>query len=154
MAPRASNSNWVDWKKCRGRRILLKDLESGELPLDDDVVSAAEAWDHYSQLDEFVGVPQDQFTERLKGHRDQVRKQQSHIQLQLDALQNDRTLHPANLYDRRGNRVFYYTDAKKKLEEDVADEKHLQMSVNQLFDSREEYLQWRTMDSAGIQKAP
>ena len=139
MPGESNDMRWVDWRKAKARMILLKDLEDDVLPLEEDEWSTEEAWDHYQNLPEFASVPFDQFKERLKSHRDQVKRKKTHIQAQLVALQHDRALHPQNLYDRRGKKVFCYSDAKAKLEQDVADEKHLDMSAEELFLSRVEY---------------
>lgn len=131
--------DWVDWRKARARLILLKDLEDDILPLDEDIWSTEEAWDHYQNYPEFALIPFSQFKERLKGHREQVKKKKTHIQAQVAALQHDRAMHPESLFNRRGEKVFAFSSAKPMLEQDVADEKHLETSVEALYLSRPEY---------------
>ena len=139
MPRRPNNPDWIDWSKSEAKKRLLNDLESGFLPLEDDIITAEVAWEHYQHMIEFLPVVFSQFEKRLKDHRAQVKKRKSHIDDQLAALQHDRQLHPANEIDSRGRRVFYLSPAKPLLEEDVQNERHLELGTEDLYWSREEY---------------
>jgi hypothetical protein len=41
------NPDWIDWKGCKARQIILEDLEKGILSLEESEVSTMEAWELY-----------------------------------------------------------------------------------------------------------
>lgn len=63
----------VDWKKNPARAIILSDLESGRLPLDETVMSPDYAFFNFykdNRIVQAVGIQE--FKKRLKDHRKQV----------------------------------------------------------------------------------
>lgn len=93
-------------------RVLINDLENGVLPLDENDMSAADAWDQvYSHMPEFTGVTFHQFKMRLQWYRKQAKK-----------------------------RIEAATEAVNLLAEDVAQGKHLALGIEGLHQSRPEYL--------------
>ena len=135
---------WVNWLTTEAREILLQDLEDGTLPLEDEVMSAIEAWGYYSQLFEFREIVYTQFEHQLIKHREQVGLKNAHIEKQLAAIAHDRRLHPEKAYNRRGERVFYLSPAYPLLVEDVQEERYKSLSKIALFHSRDEYKQeWK-----------
>lgn len=143
MPRRPSNPNWIDWRKSQAREILLEDLESGVLPLEADYVTAQVAWETmYVNLPEFLNVVFSQFEARLKDHRKQVSRRRQATETQLHAFRHDRRLYPRQTHNQNGERVFSLSAAKPLLKEDVVDEKHLQMTVEALRNSRPEYREW------------
>lgn len=143
MPPR--REGWIDWRHSRARAMILDHLENETLPLKEEELSAIDAWtQRYSHLPEFHGIQFSQFEARLIDHRSQVLNKKKHISSQLDALARDRVLHPPPTHNKKGERVFYLSLAYPKLVEDVTDEKHLNMTVGQLFYSRPEYYEdWK-----------
>ena len=137
--PRSTNPDWIDWPKSEAQKIVLDDLESGFLPIEDDLITAEVAWMHYVELPEFVTVAFDQFKARLIGHRAQVKKKKDHINRQMNALTIDRQLHPTSQVDRKGRQVFYLSDAARFLEQDIQNEAHKEYGVEGLYYTREEY---------------
>ena len=140
-APRKpKNPNWVKWKNSDPRCILIEDLVSGILSLDNKEVSAEEAWElMYKHMAEFVDVPFDQFKARLKDHRSQVKKDLGRAQYEEDCLIHDRRLFPRKLTNRRGELVFDVHPAKELLRHDINAEKQLQNTPKLLWKSRPEY---------------
>ena len=68
------NADWIDWKDSVAKQILLNDLKLGVLSLDENVVSATQAWELYRDRPPFANVVFSQFKARLKDHRAQVVK--------------------------------------------------------------------------------
>ena len=140
---RPRNPEWIDWRTSAARKIVLEDLDGQVLPLEDDVVSAQEAWDDiYSHLPEFRDVVFSQFKARLKDHRKQVGRKHQAVYSQLHAYEHDRRLYPRQTHNQHGERVFDLSAAKPLLREDVVDEKHIEMTVEALHNSRPEYREW------------
>eukprot|EP00977_Amphora_coffeiformis_P027051 scaffold32669_cov137-Amphora_coffeaeformis.AAC.1 len=57
----------------------------------------------------------------------------------MAALTQTRQKHPEREIDSKGWRVFYLSRAKKLLVQDIQDEKHLEMSWEALYYTRDEY---------------
>ena len=71
----------------------MDDLHCGLLPADAADLSALEAWDIcYKHMVEFVAVDYDQFKDRLRDHRRQVRKDVIRAASESDSLAHDRRL--------------------------------------------------------------
>ena len=147
--PRTRQSDWIAWRKSEARDIILDDLESGMLPLDDDVVSAEEAWEemHFA-LPEFEHVVFPQFKARLKDHRKQVGRRQNAKNHLLAAFRHDQQLRAqghlpgGGTHDHHGNLIFERSAAKPLLKQDVIDEKHKEMTPDELHETRDEFKEW------------
>jgi hypothetical protein len=133
------------WKDSPAREIILEDLTTGNLPLDNAVYSARDAWDQvYSHLIEFHGVAYEQYYRNLRSHREQVKKQLGESAWITEALVHDRELHPRQYKNARGELVFdLVREAKQYLEEDVKDKKHEIMKPAVLQKTRQIYMQFR-----------
>jgi hypothetical protein len=131
---------WIKWKGSTQRRILIEDLVSGMMPLEDDEVSANEAWTtYYSHLEEFKDVPMEQFRERVTAHREQVSGQLGISILEESHYLHHRMLHPRRTTDDRGQLVFDLHPAKLLLRDDVANNRHVGLRPSQLWSKRDEY---------------
>ena len=147
--PRAANPDWIDWRKSDAREVILDDLNDGRLPLDEDVVSAEEAWEEMCcVLPEFENVVFSQFKKRLKDHRKQVARKKNASSFFINAFRHDRRLRAQGFlpgdgqHDRHGNLIFERSAAKPLLREAVIDEKHKDMTTEELCDSQEEFRRW------------
>ena len=145
--PRPSNPDWIDWRKSEARQIIIDDLRSGRLPLDAAELTADEAWDlQYVHMPEFATVVFSQFKKRLKDHRKQIARQVGSSLHQYQAFQRDRQIHPRQTHNRRGELVFDLSPAKELLVNDVKAEKHIEMTPEDLFWSRQEYYEHFKLD--------
>jgi len=147
--PRARRLDWINWRPSAARQVILDDLAEGRLPLDDDVVTAEEAWEEmYFVLPEFQNVIFSQFKARLKDHRKQVRRRTNAVDLFLIAFRHDQELQRQGYlagggrYDRHGQPIFDRSTAKPLLKQDVIDELHKEMTPEELHDSRDEFKEW------------
>lgn len=70
MSSKAARPGWINWRSSEAQGILLEDLIQGTLP---EELSAEQAWDVYKDRLEFSGVVFQQFKERLRDHRKQVK---------------------------------------------------------------------------------
>ena len=140
MAPR--REGWIDWWTSKTREIVLQDLNDGVLPLTEEEMPAKAAWNlHYKHLVEVIQdqVRFDQFEKRLEDHREQVSKKKHHFNAQMEAFRRTRELHPPKTHNKRGVKNFAFTEASKLLKKDIEQKKHLEMTVHELFLSRNEY---------------
>ena len=135
----------IDWLNSEARQIILDDLESELLPLDEEEVSADMAWEFYRHLPEFVGpnISYIQFIERLAAHRQQVKKKFERSHREEAALAHDRKLYPRQTHDHRGLPVFDLHAAKLLLRQDVIDKKHETMVPSELRKTRPEYCEFK-----------
>lgn len=121
------------------KKIVMYDLQNGILSLDENETSTARAWQFYRQLAEFKDVPEEQFRDRLKDHRQQINKLQDRAAEEEALFLRDRELHPRQTQNNRGELVFDLSEAKELLREDVAKKRHENMTPSELRASRDEY---------------
>jgi hypothetical protein len=138
--PVARRDGWIDWRTSRARQIILDDLESGVLPVDEEECSAEDAWTFvYSKIADFDPVIFSQFKERVKDHRKQCREKITRADLELEMLLHDRQFFPRQMENNRGEPVFDLSAAKMLLRDDVREGRHLAMTPSQLQQSRAAY---------------
>lgn len=134
---------YIDWRRSEARIVLLDDLQRNVLPLDENVMSAEEAWVVYSEHEAFKGLVEfRQFKVQLKAHRMQVGKKVPDLAVQLEALKHDRQLHPRASHNNRGEPIFDMSDAKELLQNDVKQKKHIGITPSQFRETRDEYKQF------------
>jgi len=129
----------VDWLRCAAREIMLEDLRTGRLSLNEEETTAEQAWQFYRSLHEFELVPFKQFKRQLKAHRAQVSKLVAISWPQEQALENDRLLHPVRTTNQNGKPLFYLTEAATVLREDIKDDVHAGMTPSQFRRTRRVY---------------
>ena len=113
----------------------------GVLPVDAKELSAEDAWElSYKNMVEFKDVPFEQFKDRLRDHRRQMKNGLQCNNIEEEALQHDRKLYPRQLKNSKGELVFDLHPAKLLLRKDVAERKHLMMKPMELQETRPEYL--------------
>eukprot|EP00980_Cylindrotheca_fusiformis_P026501 scaffold16306_cov113-Cylindrotheca_fusiformis.AAC.1 len=139
---KSKNNDFINWRSSAARAIVIEDLVRGILPLENSQMTAEEAFEIYREMDEFAGVVFVQFRLRLKDHRSQVKKDLLRSRYEEECLRHDRRLFPRKSVDHNGTPVFDLHPAKLLLRQDVAEKKHLQMTPFQLWESRDEYLEF------------
>lgn len=140
---------FIDWQNSESKFILMEALKHGRISLDEEVQSAEELWEFYSQTAEFVAeqVPFQQFKLRLRDHRKVIKNKDDAVEWQTTALAHDRLLLPERLHNSKDEPKFYLTPAYSLLEQDVKEGRHkiipppgLGISrIQRLRLSREEY---------------
>ena len=65
------SKGFIDWRRCKARGIILRDLEPGGYMIGMDHVSAEDLFDWYKKMPEFEDVVFQQFKERLADHQKQ-----------------------------------------------------------------------------------
>ena len=68
---RSGKPGWINWRSCKAKGIILRDLEPGGALDGLDHVSAEDLFGYYKALPEFKDVVFAQFKARLKDHRTQ-----------------------------------------------------------------------------------
>jgi hypothetical protein len=140
LADHRRQAKKIDWRNSDARQIILCDLESGYLPLDEEELSAEEAWETvYKYMDKFADVPFFQFKEKLADHRAQAQKYHLTSLRDEGALLHDRMLYPQSTHNARGERVFAVSPALSLLRQDIEAGLHERMSSAQLYHHRPEY---------------
>jgi hypothetical protein len=139
---KSTNPVNIDWIHSEAKKVILADLTDGHLSLDENVVSAENAFRVYkaSRPEAFADVGFDQFKQRLKDHRKQVKKLHEASQFDEAAFQHDRLLvQPRGTHNHRNEPIFDRSPAKELLRQDVKDRQHDEMSPMDLWHSRPEY---------------
>ena len=138
--PASTNPDCIDWRNSPCKVIIMNDLRSGLLPVDEEEVSAEEAWEHCSNLPDFVGlgVIFDQFKKRLADHRKQVGARVKRAMWDSAACEHDILKHPHPSHNHRGQRNFHLSPAEKLLREDVRAGHHLGLCPSELQLTRDE----------------
>ena len=122
----------------------MEDLRSGVLPLENEDMTARQAWDLvYSHLIEFQDVEYDQYYRNMRSHRSQVKRQLANSTWMVNALAHDRGIHPRKTKNARGEPIFDFTQAKQALRDDVKDGKHKHMKPRRLWKTRKVYQLFR-----------
>jgi len=137
--PREKKEGWVNWRKCKGREILLEDLEPGGLLQDQDHQPVEVLYRFYKKLPEFEGVCLPQFQKQLKLHRNQALDSRALSKRDAEFLQHDRALHPRKKHNHWGEPVWDVHKAKKLLRKDIERDRHLTMTPSELRQKRSEY---------------
>lgn len=136
--------DYIDWRSkeaFKAKNKIIEDLVQGILPLEESEMSAEDAWILlYENEEGFEDVVFRQFKERLKAHRKQVKGTLGRSKFEEECLRHDRMLFPREEVDDDGVPFFDLHPAKQLLEEDVAINKHKQMSPKELRQTREEYM--------------
>ena len=142
-SPSDPEKPFIDWVKSAAQIIIITDLEKGILSCEEGELSAQDAQECcYKHIVAFKLVPFCQFREQLWDHCKQYKFRVGKSQEEAEALVHDRQLHPRQPYNLRGEPVFDMSLAKKKLREDVKNNKHTTMSPSMLQDTRPEYRQF------------
>ena len=135
----------INWRNSEQREIVLSDLITGIIPVEENLLSAEDAWDLcYGNMVEFNKVPFKQFKARLKDHRKQVRMGLDRSKREEEALVHDRLIHPRRLKNSRGELVFDLHPAKELLRDDIKEGKHLIMKPGRLQKTQTEYKQFNS----------
>lgn len=130
----------IDWRRSHARVVLLEDLESGDLPLEEEEMTSLQAWAIYRKKEAFSGlVEYPQFKRQLKAHQDQVKKRLSKSAEQVKALERDQKIHPRTLYNHRGELKFDLTPAKLLLREDMKKKLHETLPLSEFWRTRSQY---------------
>ena len=139
---RQDTSKDIAWLGSAARGILLEDFASGVLPLDEEVCSAGEAWEHYKELIEFALVPFSQFERQLKKHRQTLEAKDIHAMNVWSDFKKMREKHKAPTVYDNGNSIFCHSKAYDLLREDVYARRHLNFTPAAFRMTNEEYRKW------------
>jgi len=132
----------INWQNSAARAMILEDLATGQLPLDEEHLSTDEAWDYYSSLHEFTGVPYSQFARQLQTHRERVDEKRERSVEQHAALLRDRSKHSKPTTYDNGKPIFRYSDAYEMLKRDVYAGKHIGLTPSAFRLTETAYKRW------------
>jgi len=138
--PTNEEKGFIPWGASEARAIVLRDLQNGDLPLTEKEMTAEDAWKFkYSAMAPFRHVPFDQFEKQLEAHRAQVAKDNEKLSASWKAFQQDQALFSRRTHNRRGKLVFDVHPAKPKLQEDVKNKVHKNLTPSEFRLTRPEY---------------
>ena len=130
-------AKWIDWRNSEAKKILLYELEKGYLTVHAEDLGPKEAWEkRYKHVDEFRDVSYEQFRDRLRDHRNQVKRLLKYSLDEQAGMVQDRKIFPRKSHNRKGEPVFDMDEAKRLLRDDVANGKHKEMTAEQLRNTR------------------
>jgi hypothetical protein len=124
------------WKGSKARDLLEKDLISGDIPLDVDVMDAKEV---YLQRPEFANFEYAQFRERLRYLRNQIKEKKDSATSASAALSRDRQIYPKASHNHRGEPRWEGSEMERLLRLDMDDGKDKSLKPIDLYQSRKEY---------------
>ena len=134
---------FVDWRCCKARGIILRDLEPGGYMIEMDHVSAEDLFDWYKKMPEFEDVVFQQFKERLADHRKQSAPNREMARRDKEACRKDRGIFPRNTRNSRSELCFDVHPAKKLLQMDVAKGVHKRLTPSKLRRTRPAYMEFK-----------
>ena len=127
----------VDWKTSAAKQVILDDLNEKVLPADRNELSARRAWkDVYCHMVEFHGIECEQYRENLNRMRKSHLKKLESVDWTREAINHDKKFRKS--MDSSGKKLFYLSEAAKKLRKDVKKGKHLEMKPKELRQTRPE----------------
>jgi hypothetical protein len=141
MAPRPEG--WINWGTSLAKKIIMLDLEEGILALNEEDMSAEEAWKTYRHMAEFESIVFDQFKAKLADNREQVQALANRSAKEEYWMSHDRLLHPRQMHNDRGEPVFDLSVAKLLLREDVIANRHVAMKPSEFQRTRTEYMAYK-----------
>jgi hypothetical protein len=135
--PRKNNNDFVDWRddwrNCRAKKMLLRDLEKGRIPLSSDTMTAEAA----QQLrPEYQEVEFKKFKRNFEALRKSFREEKARATRDSDGLARDKQ---RRALGQESDSQWNGSDAQKWLQHDVKEKKHMQMTPRELWESRSEY---------------
>jgi hypothetical protein len=127
------------WCKSKAKKLIVQGLENGHIT---DLMTPAVVFDKYDSKHhehfKFVGFRL--FPERLKRLRAKYTERENFCERDAAALAHDRRLYPSTEYTEKGIPIWRKTSTiRQLLSQDIVDNKHKEMSPEELWESREEY---------------
>lgn len=116
LSPRTMKKGYIYWGHSEPQAALLSDLKEGVCPMDNTQHSDREIWENmYMGTKAFGNVCFEQFQEKLKDHREQVKLDNDSVQVATEAFANYRSLHPQKQQDKLGRTVMGFDETTKQL---------------------------------------
>lgn len=124
------------WHDSRAKAILLKGLEDGTIPL---TVAEIGPKDVFKMDPEFQKYKYENFRTNLNTLRKATKSRKVNSAFDEDALQKDRQIVQRDTITQRGYPFWPESDARKLLERDLKEGRHLRMTPKILHMTRPEY---------------
>lgn len=126
----------ITWKDSEAKRLLIKDLTSGNIPLDPKEMEPAQV---YLQRPEFASFAYEHFRDRLRDLRAQIRASKHCASSDSAALAHDRRIYPKKTHNHRGEPRWEGSEAERLLKQDMDEGKNKTLKPIDLHQSRKEY---------------
>jgi hypothetical protein len=126
----------LTWRGSKARDLLEKDLISGDIPLDVNVMEAREV---YIQRPEFADFEYNHFRDRLRYLRNQIKEKKDDATSASVALAHDRQIYPKASHNQRGEPRWEGSEMERLLRLDMDAGKDKSMKPIALYQSRKEY---------------
>jgi hypothetical protein len=132
----ANNKPSVPWADSDAKRVLEERLESGEIPLDSDLMAPR---DVYYQDPSFSDYPYKQFRDRLRDLRKKVKSLEYLTNFDAAALSHDRKIHPKKQKNSKGEHRWEGSEAERLLKRDIDNKKHEDLAPRDLRKTQKAY---------------
>ena len=134
----------LKWEHHPLREFLLNLLIENKIPVDHTIMGPREVWDTYCDNPLFEGLKYGTtFTRRLLALRKQVGEGKSRADEDLEAFLAAKANHPPPARNHRGEPQWNGSEAQRLLAIDMEMEKNLDLDPWELWDSRDEYLEFK-----------
>jgi hypothetical protein len=127
------------WRLSNGKKLLINDLQTGVIPLSGSALSTREIFSMRPEFgyDDPLNVAK--FASRLRSARTQVLNDRCRAASDKALLEHDRTIHPKQPMNYRGEPEWDGSEAQEQLRKDMDEGKHTTMKPLLLYSSHEEY---------------
>ena len=123
--PGSKKPGWVEWKSCPARAVTMEDLRPGGPLCLRDNIPAEDIFPWHEQLPEFEKVVFGQFEARLKDRRMAAAKDAHRAMQEQQRFEHDRSLHPRQTHNERGELALDAHPAKLSLRQDTESKSRL-----------------------------
>lgn len=127
------------WRKSKAKKQLVDDLLNGHVPLDSAKMKAEEVYNLANRHELFHQFPYTNFRTNLNTLRKSHLEMYSFAAADLEALLQDRSLHPKKDTDRRGKPVWDGSLAQRALRLDVRAARDEELGFKALYKSNPAY---------------
>ena len=124
------------WKNSEAKRLLYKDLLSGDIPLDAEQMGPQVV---FYQRVEFTEFKHTNFCTNLRNMRANIIASKKRATFDSDALAHDRRAFPKKSHNHRGVPRWEGSEAEELLKIDVGEKKHLQFEPHDLHKTQNEH---------------
>lgn len=115
MAPKNKKSKFV-WRNSKAKAMLRDDFVTGELPLGDNEMTAAEI---FGSRPEYSTTEWKLFPDRMRGLRKATRERMKEADEDATALEHDLLIYPPSEFEIEGNYKWHGSMAEALLKEDI-----------------------------------
>jgi hypothetical protein len=134
--------NGADWGTSDAKHLIIQDMLDGLVPVMENIRDISRLFNEmYAHQPEFANFPFDEerYKARIKCLQSLVKRLKWAANYDKECLAEARLLYPKQSHGPTGKPLWRNSEAATKLDEDMANSLHLQMTPKELFETRECY---------------